>query len=540
MQALAAFRKDFSDIEYHRIALQGSFMLFIQTFYPILNGYRAVTIIDSHGNEKEELIGFKLANSISRESYQITIAKALRQSFDNELKDANGNHLTNLMINIPPRYGKTTMMHYFAAWCFARYPDSNFLYISYEQTLAALQTLRIREIISHPEYQRLFDLRLSSVSKAKDYFETTQGGSMFAAGSGGPITGRGCGIRNVERFGGAMIIDDIHKPVDVTSDTKREAVVDWLYNTAQSRLNNPKRTPMWVIGQKLHEADAYEHLRKRGDFKCVIIPALDAAGNALDPDIHTKEQLKEMQRLEPYNFAAQYMQNPQPSGGGIFKPEWFHLVDHEPEILRTFITCDSAETDKDYNDATVFSLWGLYKLKYGTIDTGIWGLHWMDCREMRIEPKDLEPQFYAFYMNAMRGKVRPDVACIEKKSSGTTLVSLLKQAQGLRVLEVERYRQNGRAYSKVDRFLECQSYVAAKRISFTRNSLHIESCIEQCRKITANNTHAHDDIADTMQMAIQCALIEGIILPYDTHKEDEVMNELASQMRNISSLRAHR
>ena len=31
--------------------------------------------------------------------------------------------------------------------------------------------------------------------------------------------------------------------------------------------------------------------------------------------------------------------------------------------------------------------------------------------------------------------------------------------------------------------------------------------------VTANNTHAHDDIADTMQTAIQCALIEEILLP---------------------------
>lgn len=496
MSALQAFRKDLSDDEYYRGLMLGSFMIFVQTFFPIMTGRP-----------------FQLAQAPGREPYQLTMARELRASYDGKLIDANKKTYQHVLINIPPRYGKTTLMHYFAAWCFANHPESNFIYASYEQTLAALQTLRIREIVSHPEFQRYFDLRLSGVSKAKDYFETVQQGSMFAVGCGGPITGRGCGVRDSDEFGGAFIWDDLIKPNDVMSDTRREAAVSWIYNTAQSRLNNPSKTPIWAIGQMLHESDPYAHLRTRKDFKCVVISAIDSAGSALDPSIHTIEQLKEMQRLQPYVFAAQYMQNPQPAGGGIFKPEWFVMHDQEPEYLRTFITIDTAETDKSHNDATVFSLWGIYKIKMGLIDTGLHGLHWIDCREMRVEPKDLEPQFYAFYMSAMRSSKQPDVCCIEKKSTGTTMISVLKQTQGLRILEVERFRQNNRAYSKIDRFLECQSYLAARRISFSRGALHVESCIEQCRKITANDTHAFDDIADTMQMAIQCALIEGILLP---------------------------
>ena len=479
----------------------GSFPIFVQTFYPIVTGRP-----------------FKIANSPGRQPYQLIMMQELRNSFDGLLRDANNNPCQHLMINIPPRYGKTSMLHYFVAWCFANYPDSNFLYISYEKDLAALQTYRIREILQHPDFFKYFGVRISNTSRAKEYFETLSGGSCFAAGSGGAITGRGAGIKDCGRFGGAMIVDDIHKPLDVTSDTMREAVVDWLYNTAQSRLNDPQRTPAWFIGQTLHEIDAYEHLKKvgfarQGDVRVVRLAVRDESGNVLDPEMHSKEMCFEMERLRPYEFWAQYMQCPQPAGGGIFKPEWFYIMDFEPEIVKTFITCDTAETDKSYNDATVFSLWGIYKIKVGVQDTNLYGLHWLDCREIRVEPKDLESQFWSFYMEAMRHKVQPDIACIEKKSTGTTLISTLKQMQGLRILEVERGRSKGRAYSKVDRFLECQSYLAARRISFSRGDLHIDDCIEHCRKITANNTHAHDDIADTMQMAIQCALIEGALLP---------------------------
>jgi hypothetical protein len=502
-----------SDKDYHRGLMLSSFPIFIQSFYPIITGRP-----------------FKIANSVGREPYQLTMMKALRQSFNNELVNDNGKPAQHLMINIPPRYGKTTMLHYFVAWCFARYPDSNFLYISYEKDLAALQTFRIREIIQHPDFYNYFGVKLAATSRAKEYFETTAGGSCFAAGSGGAITGRGAGIKDCKnadgsyRFGGAMIVDDIHKPLDVTSDTMREAVVDWLYNTAQSRLNDPQRTPAWFIGQTLHEVDAYNHLQKvgfaqKGDVKVIRLAIRDNTGNVLDPDMHTKEMCAEMERLRPYEFWAQYMQQPQPAGGGIFKPEWFHIMDFEPEIVRTFITADTACSEKTSADATVFSFWGLYKIKHGPIDTGIWGLHWIDSREMRIEPKDLENQFFAFWMQCMRHKVKPDIACIEKASSGTMLTSVMRQAQGLRVLEVERYKMKGRAFSKIDRFLECQSFVAARRISFTRGDLHVEECVEQCRKITANNTHAHDDIADTMQIAIQTAFIEGVVLPLEDNSK---------------------
>jgi hypothetical protein len=39
-------------------------------------------------------------------------------------------------------------------------------------------------------------------------------------------------------------------------------------------------------------------------------------------------------------------------------------------------------------------------------------------------------------------------------------------------------------------------------------------------KITANNTHRHDDIADTLADAIRMALIEKTIYSFDDSQED--------------------
>lgn len=494
--------------------LQASLTSFIQFFYKLRTG-RA----------------WMPTHPICRESHLITIARTLTQVSDGEI--------TRLLIHCPPRYGKTELMIHFIAWCMARYPSSNWIYVSYSHSLASKQTQTIREIISHPVYRKLFGVELSKSTTAKDNFETTSGGSVYAVGAQGTITGRGAGVQGAKDFSGAVIIDDIHKPDEVTSDTMREGVKDWYLNTLQSRVNSPI-TPILFIGQRLHEDDLPANLISGYDghkWNSLIIPAIDGAGNALNPKMHDLAMLQKMQETMPYVFASQYQQNPQPAGGSIFKPEWLLKLDYEPEIIATFITADTAETDKTYNDATVFSFWGIYKIKQAGVDTQLYGLHWLDCVEIWIEPKDLEDEFLAFYASCMRHKVQPKTAAIEKKSTGVTLVSVLDKLQGLHVIKTERNAASG---NKTSRFLTAQPFVASKRITLPRDGKHTEMCIEHCRKITANNTHRRDDIADTLADAISIGLIDNLIVYGIDHKpmEDAFVTNILQKHKQRQQVRA--
>jgi hypothetical protein len=372
---------------------------------------------------------FVINQPTSRESHYLTIARALERVAIGQSR--------RLIINVPPRYGKTELLIHFIAWMLARYPDSNFLYVSYSHSLAKKQTSTIRDIVNMRDYRDLFGFKLTDDTSAKDDFETTMGGSVYAAGAGGTITGRGAGIKGSSRFGGIIGIDDIHKPDEATSDTIREGIIEWYYNTLVSRTNDPS-TPIIYIGQRVHEHDLASVLLASGEWESVIIPAIDLAGNPLDPSMHDLVSLRKMESDSPYNFASQYMQDPQPAGGGIFKRDWFLCLEREPELIDTFITVDTAETDKDYNDATVFSFWGMYEIMYGSKGTGLYGLHWLDCRELRIEPKDLEVEFMDFYRHCMLHYLKPHIAAIEKKSTGVTLASVLKDMQGLRIIPLER------------------------------------------------------------------------------------------------------
>lgn len=445
-----------------------------------------------------------------------------------------------LVINVPPRYGKTELLIHFVAWALAQYPDSNFLYVSYSLGLAKKQTKTIRQIVSMNEYRDIFEVALSGDTSAQGNFETAKGGTVYAAGADGEITGRGAGIKGTTRFGGCIVIDDIHKPSEVSSDTIRQSVNDWYFNTLQSRLNDPDKTPIIFIGQRLHEDDLAANLILSGEWETIIIPAVDEAGNPLHPSMHTKVSLDRMQKTMPYVFSAQYQQDPLPAGGGIFKPDWFYLAEEEPDIVATFITADTAETDKSYNDATVFSFFGLYKLKHGDIETDLTGLHWLDCLEVRIEPKDLEAEFMQFYANCMRYKIKPRIAAIEKKSTGVTLLSALKNIRGLQLIDVERTKASG---NKTTRFLEIQPFIASRQVSLPKDARHTERVVEHMRKITANDSHRHDDIADTLYDGIKLGIIDNVIMTYNPQRiqEDErVARGVMGAFQKVLQLRSQR
>lgn len=496
--------------------LLGSFLLFTRYFY------KARTQRD-----------FGMTYPIGRESHIITICRELTKVFNLET--------SRLLINVPPGHFKSTLLQHFIAWSMARFPDSNFLYISHSIDLATKHTTAIREIMSLPMYRRLFGVWIKSDSSAKDNFSTNYGGIVRAFGSAGGIVGQDAGLPFMERFSGAIIMDDMHKPDEAHSATTRDSVID-SYNRTIKYRRRGTNVPFIFLGQRLVEGDLPDFFIQGSDgyeWKKIILKAIDEAGNALAPEIISLEELLIEEKVNEYNFAAQYQQNPLPIGGGIFKPEWWPILVEEPKILKTFITCDTAETAKNYNDATVFSFWGLYKIMGGpggSIDFDTYGLHWLDCVQLRVEPSELESEFWDFYGQCMSYPIKPEVIAIEKKSTGVTLLSVLKKVQGLNIMDIERTKASG---NKIERFGEISTIIAQRRISLPAYGKHTEMCIEHMNKITRNNSHRFDDVADTLYDAVKISLIDNII--HNNDKYDRMRKNFAQTLRaktlNITKLR---
>lgn len=482
-----------------REALVNDFLLFIRYFFKQLTGR-----------------DFELSNPAGRESHFITIARYLTDCFYNPNQ--------RLYIGVPPGYAKSTMLAYWVAWAMAIYPDSKFIYISYSLPLASKHTETIRRIMQLPDYFLLFGVRICPDARGKEYFRNNFGGEVAAFGSSGGITGRDAGMPNLNRFSGGVLMDDMHKPEEVHSDTLRNKVISNFQGTIEPRRRGIN-VPFIGIGQRLHEADlpAFWLDGKDGHtWNTVILKALDDAGNALYPEKDTKEELLIKQKHDIYNFASQFQQDPQPAGGALFKPEWFEKMYEDPKMICTFITIDSSETSKVHNDASVFSFWGLYQIETMGQLTQEYALHWLDCYEIRVEPCELKDEFLQFWNRCQMYNTPPIFAAIEKKSTGVTLVSVLQDLRGLQIRPIERTRASG---SKSERFRSMQQYIASKKITFPLYGKHSDMCIKHMSRITANDTHAFDDICDTAYDAIKIGLMDKTLI-----RSAESRNKIAAEM----------
>lgn len=474
--------------------LQGSFLLFCQYFYKLLN-------------QRD----FIISSPTGRESHFITCARALSKCA--RLEDLR------LILNLPPGHGKSTLLTMWVGWTMSMYPDSQYMYISYSKKIATKQTEIIKRLVSLREYQTIFGINILHDSKAKEYFKNNHGGTVAAFGASGSITGFDAGLPGLDRFSGALIVDDAHKPDEVHSDTIREGVVQNYKETVSQRIRG-KNVPIIFLGQRLHEADLPAYLLEGSDGSSwvnVILKSIDEVGNALYPEAFPLTYLERERDFNPYVFASQHQQNPIPAGGALFKPDYFVMLDEDPKMIMTFITADTAETDKTYNDATAFSFFGLYK-----INNDQYALHWIDSVELRVEPKDLKSSFIDFWTECARHKCPPRVAFIEKKSSGSTLISVMSDIRGIEIRDIKR--EPGK--SKTQRMLETQPYVYARLVSMTDDAKHVDLCVKHMCKITANNSHRFDDIADTLADACRIAFIDKTLYHEESTNNNQVMEQL--------------
>lgn len=494
--------------------LLGSLILFIRTFYKLIEGR-----------------DFLLPQPISRECHIITICKALTKVFNLEIN--------RLSINVPPGHYKSTIMVYFIAWCFAHYPDCRFMYISYSVELATKHTSIIKKIMSHPYYRKLFNIEISRDSSAKDNFTTTAGGAVRAFGSTGSITGQDAGLPGQTRCTGGFILDDMHKLQEIYSDTIRERAIENYRSSIIPRARGPNVFGI-SIAQRAHEMDLpaiFADNLDGYDWHKIVLPARDEAGNILNPVATSEKMLKALEDYQPQVYTTQYQQRPTPIGGALFKKDRFWLLEEDPKILATFITADTAESTKKHADFTAFSFWGLYKINDFHRQIDEYALHWLDCVELKVEAGgDLESEFFAFYSRCMTYKIKPEFVAVEKKSSGVALLASLKKIRGLQTIEVER---NSASRSKGDRFFDLCYFINKGLISLPKGGAHTEMCLNHCAKITANNTHLHDDIADTLYDAIKITLIDKSLISVHQDKEqDEIFDNFNLDLRKQNKYRS--
>jgi predicted phage terminase large subunit-like protein len=343
-----------------------------------------------------------------------------------KLEEVRRGGCKRLVINIPPRHLKSHAASIaFPAWLLGHDPAIQILAISYAQDLSDKLARDCRALISSPFYQSLFGTRLSAERNAVAEFETTQGGYRLSTSVGGVVTGRGADV---------IIVDDPMKADDALSDVRRQAVNDWYDNTLRSRLNRQEQGAIIVIMQRLHANDLVAHLQETESWDVLSLPAIAEkderyglvtpygrrliqrrAGEILHPALLSASTLDGLrQSMTPYNFAAQYQQDPQPPEGLIVRRAWlkFYSEKDKPDRFDQIVqSWDTANKVTELSDYSVCTTWGL-KGQH---------MYLLNVFRRKMEFPELKRMVRELAANR-----RADVVLVEDKSSGTQLIQELR------------------------------------------------------------------------------------------------------------------
>ncbi|MEZ3577785.1 hypothetical protein D1638_01420 [Muribaculaceae bacterium Z1] len=266
--------------------------------------------------------------------------------------------IKRLLINIAPRYGKTEIaVKNFIAMGLALNPAAKFIHLSYSGNLALDNSVAVKNIVTSPEYQRLFNIRIGRSADTKSRWDTYSGGGVYATSSLGQVTGFGAGaVESADEenplFGGAIVIDDPIKPDNALNDNAREQVNQHFETTIRNRVNS-RNTPIIIIMQRLHERDLCGYLMglEPDEWEVLSIPCLELDGDGNERALwefkHTVEELRKIEAANQFVFDTQYMQNPKPLEGLMYNTlRTYEALPLEPGLRKNYT--DTADTGSDF------------------------------------------------------------------------------------------------------------------------------------------------------------------------------------------------
>lgn len=243
--------------------------------------------------------------------------------------------ITRLLIAISPGIGKSTMLALYAAWRLARRADWRALHAMTAQADADRESIRVRRLVQHEEFVRLFPgVELSPDEQSVKAWATTALGRYFALGRDGAVTSK----RVLE-----VVIDDPMSANERRSKTVRDEVWTWFDEAVKSRLDGDG--PIIIVAQRLDRDDIHARCLASGERWAFLEPAAQRDGRGLELHDHAGE-LVWRDRREPDELIApqmlttaklgglsksvritQYQQRPDddPGGGSIARTAWrFH------------------------------------------------------------------------------------------------------------------------------------------------------------------------------------------------------------------------
>ena len=289
--------------------------------------------------------------------YLVELCEALQSFYEDEKAKV-------LIINEPPRHGKSRTAGLFVEWVLGRNPAEKIMTGSYNNILSATFAKNVRNAIQEVKaddnitvYSDIFpNVRIKRGDAAMDMWSLDGGyNSYLATSPSGTATGFGCSL---------LIIDDIIKNAEEAyNETAKEKSWLWFTNTMLSRLEEGGK--ILIIMTRWASDDlagrAIEHFGEAA--KVITMKALQPDGTMLCDEILSRRSYEEKVRAMGADIAsANYQQEPIDLKGQLYSS--FKTYDRIPvdingnplfTAIRNYT--DTADTGSDYLCSIVYGVY---------------------------------------------------------------------------------------------------------------------------------------------------------------------------------------
>lgn len=280
-----------------------------------------------------------------------TICDALQDLYEGNLLNESGEPYTNMIMNLPPRHGKSRTLIMFCEWVLGKEQTNRIITASYNEDLATVFSRYTRDGISeeklYPHEIVFSDIFPGVQVKHGDssYRQWALEGQFFnykGAGLGGSITGKG---------GNILIVDD---PIKNAEEAFNENALDkqwqWFTDTFLSRQEQTDRSIKIVNMTRWSKKDICGRIlesKQKDEWFVLKMPAIDEEGNMLCPDLLNRKNFDALADLMDETILnANYRQEPVDVKGRLYSS--FKIYETLPTFKRIISYTDTADTGKDY------------------------------------------------------------------------------------------------------------------------------------------------------------------------------------------------
>lgn len=264
-----------------------------------------------------------------------------------------------MVINIPPRHGKSRTAGLFVEWVLGKNKNEKIMTGSYNETLSTMFSKNVRNDIQEEKvdeykvvYSDIFpDTKIKRGDGAMNLWSLEGGYNNYLATSPtGTATGFGCSL---------MIIDDLIKnAMEAYNAEVLEKHWDWFTNTMLSRLEEGGKIIIimtrWATGDLAGRV--IEHYKEQGvQVKHITMKALQDDGTMLCEEVLSKKSYNSKVKAMGLDISsANYQQEPIDIKGKLytsFKTYKKLPMDERGNLLFTSIRnyTDTADTGDDYH-----------------------------------------------------------------------------------------------------------------------------------------------------------------------------------------------